>query len=329
MGVFAKVISSVKNIEQIVTQIQGQLKVIEVVWTTVNNDLKLVYPSEYVINLKGGEKYEKDIIWPAGYYSIECSAGQNYRGGISQIGTPGFVNVQNIKVDQPFIIRAYCGSDATFNTPGTNPYTGQYKVDAYTNYTSSPPDVGHIFGNAGSGLYSAAGPQIIPGGANCLGDGAEVVVQGNTGGALGAGSCIHFIPINGTFGQNYLFAAHCCAGTMNIPSSVLDRVYGGNGGGSAHGGAGSASACKTNSYSFNSLSGGNTLYGNAGQGVIATNNGLVLGNSGQGIGAGPGGGATGGSAGAACYFDGVNWINGNVGENIESSIIKVRYVSKL
>ena len=74
---------------------------------------------------------------------------------------------QTITVSQGFMIRAYCGSYATANTAGTNPYSGAYKVNPIS---GNIPSVNHIFGNSG-GLGRTSTSSFL-GTGNCLGNGS-------------------------------------------------------------------------------------------------------------------------------------------------------------
>lgn len=283
-------------------------------------------PGDLIVNCTGGEAFTENTIFPPGVYKIECGAGYSYAPSGYLTGSPGIISVNRQEIKEPFIIRAFCGSNATKEGgPGINPYSGDFKQNASTNNDDIPP-VSHIFGNRGSGLFYKVGysSYSYPGGPNCLGNGAEFG-DGSSAAATGAGSCIHFLPVNGIFGYNYLFAAHCCPGVIMNNHVPEDRY--GPGGGSAYGGAGSASAYKSLNWTFSSKAGGSTPYGFGGQGVpVPETNGAVIGNSGQGIGAGaPGGSFT---QGAACFFDGNNWMDGE-GYGSLFGKIKVTYLGEI
>lgn len=269
-----------------------------------------------VINLSGGEKYDDNTIWSPGRYAITVQAGSCYPAtdfGSSRI-------YQEILITQPFIIRAYCGSKGTSTSAGTNPYSGPFKVNSMTT-NQAVPDVSHIFGNAGSveavtGVYATSAYQYSSG--NCLGNGAFI-----SGKSIGAGSCLHIMPIGGTFGTDYLFAFHCASGTLGTANS---RTYGGCG--SAYGGAGSGSAINlggTQGGPATANAGGNTPYGVGGAGHTVIT-GSQIGYSGSGIGYGYGGGVSGNGAGA--WFNGTQWVDSRtVGGLNEDGCIKVEYLS--
>lgn len=246
-----------------------------------------------IVNLLGAQKFEEDTVFPAGRYSVDVQAG----GGGSAynniaFGKPGLISTTVI-VEQPFVVRAYCGSRGTGSTAGTNPYSGEFKVNAYM-VASNVPAVSHIFGNSGSSSYGQA--HSYPTTGNSLGNGAY---NSNIGGT-GAGTCLHLLPVGGVFGTDYLMAFHVTA----APS-------GDAGGGSAYGGAGSGAGSQSSIFGghirMSSYNAGSTPYGTGGAGVSAPNyDGTIPGNNGIGIGYGNGG-IVAGANGAGAWFDGTAW----------------------
>lgn len=336
MGIYAKVVSVQKEIKEIKAQVGGNTKSIASVWTIVDGIQKKVWPDGAIINLVGAAKYEKDTIWPVGRYSVDVQAGSSgWKGGgmgISAIGLGGRV-ATIVNISSPFIIRAYCGAmsyqdwDSGVISIGTNPYTGQFKVNPKTS-NSSVSAVNHIFGNAGSmGKTSTLveDPAVIEGSGNCLANG--VMQNSNSAllpGNIAAGTCLHFLPVGGTFGTDYLAAFHACAA----------GVFGG-GGGSAYGGAGSGAARNIHvDHSQSTYAGGSTPYGNGGAGVASPGGvygGVSDGKDGSGVGAGHGGRLTDNTnIGAAAYFDGTNWINSDLhSETLENGHIVVTYLGPI
>lgn len=264
-----------------------------------------------ILNLSGGQKYDEDTVFPAGRYRITVQAGSCYPADATYASNK---ITQTINVTNPFIIRAYCGSSATSAAAGTNPYSGSFKVNARTDNTTIST-VNHIFGNAGSCfVFSGAisySKAILYSSGNCLGDGAYMSSKSS---GIGAGSCLHLMPVGGTFGTDYLFAFHCAAGT-----------YGSAGGGSAYGGAGSGQALSggTAAGTATVIAGGSTPYGTGGAGHSVTRA-QQNGYNGSGIGYGYGGGISGNGAGA--WFDGTTWIDSRtVGAPGEQGIILIQY----
>ena len=148
-----------------------------------------------LIDLNGAEKYEEDTIFIPGRYEVLVQA-----GSCADVGMSGKV-FQTITIPQKFIVRAYCGSSGTSVAGGTNLYSGPFKVNPY-HWDITP--VSHIFGNCGaSGRIKSDQNTTIYGSGNCLGDGAL-----NSSLGIGAGSCMHIMPIGGVFGTDYLFAFH-------------------------------------------------------------------------------------------------------------------------
>lgn len=261
------------------------------------------YFDNTILNLSGAAKFEADTVFKPGRYSVDVQAGATYRNGYEWVGIPARI-MQQIIVNSPFIIRAYCGSKATESSGGINPYSGTFKVNAWSS-KSDVPSVSHIFGNSGSPccipdnnyIYAATS-------GNCLGNGT-LSVQGTLYQAAGAGSCLHFMPLGGVFGTNYIFAFHVTAsaakGALSAGDSAgVGSAYGGAGSGSSYY-AGSSGLVIGKSYSFNA---GSTPYGNGGAGVYAANY-YSVGNSGTGIGYGYGGGISANGSGA--WFNGTNW----------------------
>lgn len=340
MGIYTRYISTIKAIDSIKIGVQNTLKDVDAVWTFINGKKKLLFP-DIIVNLSGAQSYEKSIIWPAGIYKVEIQAGANFAtqgsSNSDYVGRPGKI-VTEISISEPFYILAYSGSKATTNSDGINPYSGPYKCNAFSGYENVPP-VTHIFGNCGGSCRTVdgGGNHYHPGGPNCLGNGAYDWSDLNNYGRLGAGSCIHFIPINGVFGQDFLFAAHCCPGTYSSLINVRGGSIGqGGGNGSAYGGSGSG---MSSNYTLSSASynGGNTPYGNGGPGVPipSVNPSVASGNNGTGIGAGLGGGLNykniNGTQyrgmGAACFFDGQKWNDSNtVGEYETDGFVRVQYI---
>jgi hypothetical protein len=163
-----------------------------------------------------------------------------------------------------------------------------------------------------------------PSGGNCLGSGGY---GNNVAMGSGAGSCLHFIPVGGTFGSNYLYAVQVAPGG----TPTLSSSGGCAGGGSAYGGAASGSADSTASGGIASHNGGSTPFGTGGAGVVAPPGvHTTRGNNGSGIGAGFGGNL---GYGGAAYFDGTAWIdansNGLFGGSQEDGHIIVKFLGPL
>lgn len=307
MGIYAKVVSVQKEIKEIKALVDGNTKNIACVMSSIDGIQKMIFPDEgAIVTLYGSTKYDKDTIWPAGRYSVDVQAGTHNDTQLTQI--PSRKIVTTVDVQQPFCIRAYCGSKGTNSGGGTNPYSGEFKANAVASVVSIPT-VSHIFGNAGSSSSSPTG-YIMPSGANCLGNG---VLGYSNSVSTGAGSCLHFIPVGGTFGTDYLYAFHVAS------SGYVGLIEAGSGGGSAYGGAASGGANSSAGTGATSAAGGSTPYGNGGAGVHARAGVYsTYGNNGAGIGAGfrhiiyslnpasydpPYGGAA--------YFDGTSWVNAN------------------
>lgn len=284
-----------------------------------------------IVNLSGDQKFDEDTVFPAGYYKVDVQAGSG--GGATTDSVFRIASrrvIQTFVVNTPFIIRAYCGSKGFGATIGQNPYVGEFKVNGIAS-NANVPMVSHIFGNAGSaGEYGHQdGNKYAASGGNCLGNG----VKGTDGGDLssGAGSCLHFLPVGGVFGLNYLYAVHIAPGAAGLETG---------GGGSAYGGAGSGYASSSTVRAGASKDGGSTPFGAGGAGVYASPGpGYVQGHDGTGIGAGIGGGSwiytpnKKISYGGAAYFDGTNWVdansNGLFGGNVEDGHIIVEFLRAL
>ena len=251
-----------------------------------------------IVNLSGAQKFEEDTVFPVGRYRVDVQAGATYTNGYSGYSAQ---IIQDVVVEEPFIIRAYCGSRGTQSSGGINPYSGEYKVNSYTN-ASNVPSINHIFGNSGSpGLNPNAKWVQFCASGNCLGNGV-LSVQGAAYQAPGAGSCLHFLPNGGTFGIDYLKAFHVTAAPNHSGGS--GSAYGGAGSGRANNSA-SSGLVIGKSYSLNA---GSTPYGTGGAGVYSGASDRLPGNNGTGIGFGYGGGMSGGDAkGAGAWFDGTIW----------------------
>lgn len=169
-------------------------------------------PSPYwdpvIVNLAGAQKFEEDTVFVPGRYKIEVAPGAHWGddSGVYMTNVIRSISTEeNILV--PFIVRAYCGSNATQNSIGTNPYVGEFKVNGNTVDTPTHGvDVTHIFGAGGGNSYTRnfynVGKQR--GGGNCLGDGS---ISGNSD-FYAAGSCLHLLPVGGVFGTDYIRAYH-------------------------------------------------------------------------------------------------------------------------
>lgn len=264
------------------------------------------YWNNQLVSLSGAQKFDANTVFYPGRYKVVVNAGSNSLygtgGGLLYLGKPVKIE-KEIIVTEKFIIRAYCGGNSVIRlanntgTVGTNPYVGEFKVNGMTAFPTVPPTVTHIFGNAGSaGFYSSSGtppiPSYIASSGNCLGNGV-LISRGDMTyfSASSAGSCLHFIPIYGVFGTDYLFAFHCAG----LPGMYYDAIAGG---GSAYGGAGSGGVYKGGWSSITSGNGGSTPYGTGGAGVTNT----IYGKNGTGIGNGKSNGY-----GAGAFFDGQNW----------------------
>lgn len=284
---------------------------------TITTDYYIPTVNEVIVNLTGSSKYEANTKFIPGRYRVEVAPGKNRWANSDLDVSNSYVSNMNHTetLTEPFQIKAYCGSNATTSSPGTNPYSGAFKVNGQTNSGSAGTDVNHIFGTNGGNSYFGmawSSQYILGSSGNCLGNGGYstdpmlgIVQYG------GAGSCCHLLPINGTFGTNYLRAYHTCATST------------GGGNGSAYGGAGTGpgpnQGFATNWYTR----GGNTPYGN---GATAES------SAGTGIGNGKAcvyelADKT--SYGAGAYYNGSQWVDepGN-GTNTGSSYIKITYLGQ-
>lgn len=252
----------------------------------IQSDNKGSYP---IINLSGNQKYEQNRVFFPGVYRVEVLAGSTFFGtdidvpnpGNLQSGVGGKVSV-DVTMTQPFIIRAYCGSKGNYGTGGINPYNGPFKVNA-AYIAGTPSSVNHIFGNVGGSASIVSQNLYYPGSGNCLGDGVGINTQNNAKYGIGAGSCLHFLPVNGVFGTDFLFAAHCGAAASGWGGSP--RCVAGCG--SVYGGAAGGVGLNASGYTLAAFNGGGTSFGSAGIGqVLPQNGGDTNLSSGSGIGAG-------------------------------------------
>lgn len=275
-------------------------------------------PGPYLIlNLSGAQKYEEDTVYPAGKYKIEVAPGRSsFADPALNTQYTAVSNMNHVEVIRvPFLVRAYCGGNATTSSSGINLYSGPFKVNAVQNPTRVEGiDVNHIFGAGGGNCYFGAGwsgHELYGGGANCLGNGASYIP------ALlgirefsGAGSCLHLLPVNGIFGTDYLRAYH------------TSPLAPGGGGGSAYGGAGTGPGPRQGFADNWFTRGGNSPYGN-GATTESTN--------GSGIGKGFASvenlASSGPAVGAGAYFNGTTWVDepGN-STNTGSSYIRITYL---
>jgi hypothetical protein len=263
-----------------------------------------------IVNLSGAQKFEEDTVFVPGRYKIEVKAGSgsDYTTGEYALGFGGLIT-ENIVVNRTFIVRAYCGSAGKIsNFGGTNPYAGPFKVNGYS-VNGVPPTVNHIFGNAGS--VGGSTGYDCPSSGNSLGNGAII---GRYGYSSGAGSCLHIIPVGGTFGTDYLFAFHTTGGTFGLEIGGTGGAYGG--------GASGTSASMFGESVVTTSNGGSTPYGQGGAGV---NN--RVGNNGTGIGHGNNNGT-----GAAAWFNGTSWQDSTANPSsvtIPDGYIRITYLGPL
>lgn len=252
----------------------------------IQSDNNGVYP---IVNLIGNQKYEQNRVFLPGTYRVDVLAGSTFIGiatdtpmtGNLGHGVGGRVSTDVI-ITEPFIIRAYCGSKGDYGVGGQNPYSGSFKVNAEY-IAGTPSSVNHIFGNVGGSAAIDNQGVYYPGSGNCLGDGVGINAQSNIKHGIGAGSCLHFLPINGIFGTDYLFAAHCGAaatGWYGSPRCVA-------GCGSVYSGAAGGVALSASGYTLSAFNGGNTNFGSAGIGqVLPQSGGNTLLSDGTGVGSG-------------------------------------------
>ena len=279
------------------------------------------YWTNPIVNLSGAQSFEQNTVFIPGVYLVDVQAGTPYVSssyGSPVVGCGGRIQTE-VSVSEPFIIRAYCGSRGTSTAGGINPYSGAFKVNSVTSNVSVPT-VNHIFGNAGSFAMLAGAAQIGAhrySSGNCLGNGAVY-----NGSSIGAGSCLHLLPVDGVFGTDYLFAFHCVSGTFTNGRD-------GGGIGSAYGGAGSGTVYSSGGGmgSATTLAGGSTPYGSGGA-AHTTTSGLILGSNGTGAGYGYGGGVSANGGGA--WFNGTAWVDSrDTGNRGEDGHIIVKYVGPL
>lgn len=289
-----------------------------------------------LVNLSGSQSFVENTVFQKGIYSVEVVAGSSFCG--TAIDTPlsnsyskgvGGKVVTEVTIYEPFIIRAYCGSKGNYGIGGTNPYTGTFKKSA-TYQEQTPVSVGHIFGNVGGSAKNTNSVKF-PGGGNCLGNGAGISDVNNTKYGIGAGSCLHFLPVNGRFGLDFLFAAHCCAAAIGSWQSPFCAA----GCGSAYGGSGAGYAATSSGGSHGTVwNGGDTSFGSGGVAVVSTIPANFSPASGTGVGAGL---AQANSVmptwpikGAAAYYNGNEWVNSSLYGNLEEDgRIIVKYIGRI
>lgn len=289
------------------------------------------YWSNTLVNLSGASKFDQNTVFKPGRYKIELAPGKSVLNETGTIGNGLFIsNMEYIEnITQPFIIRAYCGSDATNTSIGTNLYSGPFKVNGITSTVNQNGiDVNHIFGAGGGNVYQNHdgaywGKWYNRGGGNCLGNGNIITnTFTNTTSYGGAGSCLHLIPVGGTFGTNYIRAYHAAC-NLGIPGSA----YGGAAGGGYTGSTDWATR------------GGNSPYGNGGPAQLYTPtlfNGYWC-STGSGVGAGGkkinvsiSGYTYQVVVGAGAYFNGTTWIDApGSSSSTKSSYIRVTYLGPL
>lgn len=262
------------------------------------------YSNPVIVNLTGASKFEQNTTFVPGKYKIEIAPGANYVSLLDLVYPSGVYMVYEEDITTEFIVRAYCGSDATSSSVGTNPYSGAYKVNGINpGDVSRVPgiDVNHIFGaGGGNGNYGTGvgSKRRYGGGPNCLGDG-NYYTDGffNTTNYYGAGSCLHLLPVGGTFGIDYIRAYQVA------PSTVSS--------GSAHGGGSTGPGPSTGHANNWFTRGGNSPYG-----LGAT----TEDTRGGGIGA----------EGEGAYFNGNQWVIPSVYSGTQkTSLIKITYLGPL
>ena len=285
------------------------------------------YWDPVIVNLSGAQKFEEDTVFMPGRYKVIVQAGGAYPTTSSGSGKIE----QIVLVQEPFIIKAYCGSKGTQNSGGVNLYTGPFKVNPIQ---GDVPSVNHIFGNCGGCSKGVNGVAEGYGSGNSLGNGIIYYASGGYPQACGAGSCLHFIPLNGVFGTDYLFAFHTTS------ASACIGVFLQTGSGSAYGGSASGGASSTGSqgmYAQQGYLGGNTPYGSggarswSGKGLLA----YGYGYDGTGIGHGYAGEMDPSDydykgKGAAAWYNGTNWVQSDNWANPgEEGKIVVEYLGPL
>ena len=270
-----------------------------------------------LVNLSGSQQFVEDTIFPKGVYQVDVVAGATFDGiGHDQPMNPstkkgvGGKVYTEVTMEVPFIIRAYCGSKGNYGVGGTNPYSGPFKVNALYQ-ESDVAAVNHIFGNRGGSATISGQTAQFPGSGNCLGDGVGVNSNNNEKWGIGAGSCLHFLPVGGTFGTDYLFAAHCApaaTGWAGTPRCIA-------GGGSAYGGGAGGGAAYLN-YTCYTWKGGSTPYGNGGNAVLGYSGVTWSDAYGTGVGAGKIASTGPFKGAAACFKDGF-WTDTNLNGNVD------------
>ena len=288
--------------------------------------------NETIVNLSGASAYTDSTIYAPGRYRIEAAPGV-WSWDVVNVGDTSKTDSayktvyfdQEETITEPFMVIGYCGSNAVSDTVGgTNPYSGEFKVNAVDartiiNNQLDGVDVNHIFGAGGGNGSNYIHTSIVGtgtvidirgysgGGGNCLGDGNITSYTIDSGTTIyrstGAGTCVHLLPMNGVFGTDYLRAVHLAP-------------IGASANGSAYGGAATIG---------NASGGWFTRGGNSPYGTGAT----TINSAGTGVGAGQP--VTVGGAGA--YFNGTQWVdittransltNGELGPN---SHIRITYL---
>lgn len=272
-------------------------------------------------NLLGASAWvHDDIVYPKGTYKVEIGSGASWKNlGVNIYEPTGVGFTQTIVMKQKFVIRAYCGGAGSPTDIGRNPYSGPYKRSAVAQEGAQAN--GGIFGNSGGNTVlvtvRTGSRSIIPkGGPNCLGDGAKY--ENNSVKFGGAGSCLHFMPVGGVFGTDYLACFHCAGSSVAAePTSSRGPAQCAGGGGGAYGGGGGAGRAMSTSGAvsyFEGWAGGPAAGGNGGAGGgTAKTHGATAGSKGAGVGAGDGGGAVVNTSGSvpATGFGGVAFYNGS------------------
>ena len=272
------------------------------------------YWDPVIVNLTGASKFEQNTIFAPGQYKIEVAP-----GGYVISSDPNTLHTERAAylitttiMEEPFQIRAYCGSNGSINGVGTNPYSGPFKVNGIlTNTQAAGINVNHIFGAGGGNAHTSSGTYYTDarGGGNCLGNGSISYTSFNgITYYYGAGSCLHFLPVGGTFGTDYLRAYHY---------APVAHICGGAYGGGAAGYIGSSGS----NWGYK---GGDSPYGTGGNTTNAPGNGI-----------GGGGkviydeGNPRYMAGGA-FFNGTTWYDSNGQlDNTVTSIIRVTYLGPL
>lgn len=263
-----------------------------------------------LVNLSGAQKFDDNTIFPIGKYRVEIAPGGwcNSSGVLSGSNST-YINIEET-IPTPFIVRAYCGGNATTSSVGTNLYSGDFKVNGITSDTQSHGvDVNHIFGAGGGNYYTtSSSPLTQPvhgrGGGNCLGDGSISTI-GTATLYFGAGSCLHFLPVGGVFGTDYIRAYHVAPYAQACGSAY---------GGGAAGYVGSSDG----RWGYR---GGNSPYGTGA--TTSYTAGTGIGAGGTHVPVNPGMAYVAGGA----RFDGTQWIDvpGDP-NNTKTSLIKITWL---